>query len=144
MCCVFFFLLTAAHIFLCVCPSQEIWDWVLCHAGQDWCPPLQWKQHWARHSLRQILQGVHIGNYWPWWVPAFVKTSIIHMRFIQKAFHYCHKHQACFWLVHESGPILKTFCNDRILMWSCHVLYKEQYSNGLMGCFKYMFVLGPV
>lgn len=53
--------------------QQEIRDWVLRHAGQDRCPPLQWKQHWARHSLRKILQGVHTGNYWPRWVSVWMK-----------------------------------------------------------------------
>lgn len=65
----------ALLLFTCfIISHQEIWDWVLRYAGQDWCPPLQWKQHWARHSLWQILQGVHTGNHWPRWVSAFNQT----------------------------------------------------------------------
>lgn len=69
---------------------QEIWDWVLRHAGQDWCPPLQWKQHWARHSLWKILQGVHTGNHWPRWVSAFNQTLYNNVCLFPN-FSYCEK-----------------------------------------------------
>ena len=44
---------------------QEIWNWILCHVGQNWCPPLHWKQHWAGHSLRKVLPSLHTFDHRP-------------------------------------------------------------------------------
>ena len=44
---------------------QEIGDWILCYASQDWCPSLHRKQHWARNCLWKVLQGLHHVHHWP-------------------------------------------------------------------------------
>lgn len=46
---------------------QEKWDWVLCHACQDWSPSLHWQQHWTRHSLRQVLPCICSQYHWSRW-----------------------------------------------------------------------------
>ena len=69
-------------------PFQEVWGRVLCYAGQDRRPSLQWKQHWAGNSLRKILQGVHTGHHWPRWVSRRTTPRSLHASFIgQTALH---------------------------------------------------------
>ena len=45
---------------------QEIWDWILCHVGQNWSSPLHRQQHWAWYCLRKVLPCLHHVNHWSW------------------------------------------------------------------------------
>ena len=47
---------------------QEERDRVLRHVGQNWCSPLQWKQHRAGYSLWKVLPSDNSQHYWPRYV----------------------------------------------------------------------------
>lgn len=45
---------------------QKVWDWILCTISKDWCASLQWEQHWAWNSLREVLQSLYTCYYRSW------------------------------------------------------------------------------